>query len=104
MISKLIVTKFKGEIDFSSEYGKGSRFQFTFRADLLDCDGIRALQQSEREEEEMKMREYEKNPIFGDHELKDEEAKQDNGKKKVNRAEGLFMAPNPKMSLSFALE
>ena len=30
VICKLIVTKFNGEINFISEYGKGTTFYFTF--------------------------------------------------------------------------
>ena len=33
VISKLIVEKFNGTIDFTSEYGKGTLFWFSFKLD-----------------------------------------------------------------------
>ena len=38
VISKLIVHKFDGQIDFTSVFGKGSNFNFTFEVEDFDVD------------------------------------------------------------------
>ena len=47
----MIVSKFNGDIDFTSEHQSGSNFHFTFETEDFDCDQF-IINELIREEEE----------------------------------------------------